>query len=693
MYRLHGSILVAILAAAIATHAQAPSPSGSLQVRRVVLYKNGVGYFEHMGRVVGNQDVNVSFTSAQLDDALKSLTALDLGDGQVTKVSYNSSAPLEQRLAGIGLQLGDVGNVSGFFTALRGARLEVRTGAQATSGRLLTVEIRVLASRGDGRETVTMLSLIDERGAVRSVDLTVASTVRLLDTDLVDRVGQYLAVVAGEHNRDERRLTISTRGTGPRDVFVSYTSEVPVWKATYRLLMPDAARRTPLLQGWAIVDNTVGEDWTDVELSLVAGAPQSFVQRLSQPYYVRRPVVPMPSDLQVQPQMHAGGAVQNKDMAFGFAGPLEEAITVTGTSPMPASPPARGEISHAFGAELAADARELGDYFEYRIKERVTVRRNQSALVPILQSPVTADRVSLWNSGLGGNRPLRAVWMTNTSDLTLDGGTFTLMDGGAFAGEGLLDAIKPGERRLLSYARDLGVTVDAKTEPERRRMSRLRTEGGLFVEQRETCGRRTYVIRNDDGEARAVLVEHAVRPGWTLVAGGPAPAETTPAAHRFRTEVAPRTTATLIVNEVNVGESRYAVSQMTPQQLDYFVRDNGLDVQSAQALRDVLQKRTALAEFTREREAREKESARIREEQGRVRENIGALKSTAEERRLVQRYVSQLNAQEDRLETLSREVTDIQRQEREAQAALDATVKALALEFTASPGASCAAAR
>ena len=96
-------------------------------------------------------------------------------------------------------------------------------------------------------------------------------------------------------DQDVRTLTIATTGTGARDLFVSYVSEVPVWKATYRLVLPTAGEtRKPLLQGWAIVDNTVGQDWENVQLSLVSGAPQSFIQQISRPYYVQRPIVPLP---------------------------------------------------------------------------------------------------------------------------------------------------------------------------------------------------------------------------------------------------------------------------------------------------------------------------------------------------------------------------------------------------------------
>jgi len=97
---------------------------------------------------------------------------------------------------------------------------------------------------------------------------------------------------------------LTATGSGEREIFVSYISEVPVWKSTYRILMPDKPNDKPLLQGWAVVDNTIGEDWQDVELTLVAGAPQSFVQNISQPYYVRRPEVALPESAQLTPQTH-----------------------------------------------------------------------------------------------------------------------------------------------------------------------------------------------------------------------------------------------------------------------------------------------------------------------------------------------------------------------------------------------------
>jgi hypothetical protein len=270
----------------------------------VVLYKSGVGYFEHVGRVRGNQNVTIEFTSGQLDDVLKSLTVLDLDGGRVTNVGYNSEAGLERRLGALRLPVGQQTSRSDFLSALRGAKLEVRSATARWSGRLLSVEQTERTNNGT-TTTVDTISLVSESGDVSTIVLDPGVTVRILEADLNQEVSRYLALVGSIRDQDVRRLSIATAGTGDRDLFVSYVSEVPVWKATYRLMLPaEGDTRGPLLQGWAIVDNTVGQDWDNVQLSLVAGAPQAFIQQISRPYYVQRPVVGLPERALLAPQTH-----------------------------------------------------------------------------------------------------------------------------------------------------------------------------------------------------------------------------------------------------------------------------------------------------------------------------------------------------------------------------------------------------
>src|ERR1700682_4780969 len=146
------------------TAAPAADSSSRLPVKRVVLYKNGMGYFEHTARVHGNQDLAIDFTTGQLNDVLKSLTAVDLGDGRISGVRYNSIAPLDERLKALRLPFGEQLTRIDFLAALRGARVEVHSGSENTLGRLLSVEKeKKFNEKGDSYE-VTEFSIITDGG-------------------------------------------------------------------------------------------------------------------------------------------------------------------------------------------------------------------------------------------------------------------------------------------------------------------------------------------------------------------------------------------------------------------------------------------------------------------------------------------------------------------------------------------------
>lgn len=692
-----------------------------LPVTRVILYKNGVGYFEHSGQVRGSQDVHVDFTTAQLNDVLKSLTVLDLGKGRITGVSYNSAAPLERRLGSLRLPVGENPTTAQFLDALRGARVEIHNGSSTATGRLLSIEEREVIRDGpksdagdeekSGREIgLTQISLVSDSGEVRIFDLTPSTTVRVVEKDVNDEVGKYLGLVASTRDQDVRRMTISTAGDGERNLLVSYISEVPVWKSTYRIVIPNDGK--PLLQGWAIVDNTVGEDWDNVELSLVAGAPQSFVQELSQPYYTRRPVVALPENAMLTPQTHeatmesmaenappppaapsagvvggvpggvAGGVMGAPLKERAMASPSRITSTGMGRLGLPEAPPRPDATEIAENLEsgtTVGKTQELGDLFEYKLNDPVTIRKNQSALVPILQSRIDAEKVSVWNPS--ESSVLRALWLDNTSSLTLDGGSFNVLEGDAFAGEGLMDAIKPGEKRLLSYAADLGVLVDAKEKGENQHVTKVVIAHGTMTQttqERQEC---TYTIRNRDTEKRVLVVEHPARPGWKLT-DGETPAESSTSYHRFRIPLDPKKTTTLVVKEYRPVTNRYLITNLTDGELKIFLDQKMINPEVEKALRRIVAQKNDIAVIDAVITGRRSQVSSISEDQQRVRENMKALKGSTEEKALIERYVRELNEQEDRVQSLRREITEMQQKRDAAQSALNGMVEALQMDVT-----------
>src|SRR5438045_3084070 len=328
---------------------EATSSAAVLPVKRVVLYKNGVGYFEHTARVHGTQDLSIDFTSSQLNDVLKSLTAVDLGDWRISSVRYNSIAPLDERLKSLRLPFGEQVTRAGFLQAMRGARVEVHSGASSAVGRLLSVESSRRQDAKGNFVDVTDFSVMTDGGEMKNFELNPATSVRIAERDLNDEVGRYLSLIGSSRARAVRRMALTASGSGDRDVFVSYISEVPIWKSTYRIIFPDKPSEKPLLQGWAIVDNTVGEDWKDVQLSLIAGAPQSFIQQISQPFYVRRPVIDLPQSVTLTPQSHEGTVA---DLSTNGQ-TLSQYAQLQQPPPMSGSTALHGVVSDVSGAVIA----------------------------------------------------------------------------------------------------------------------------------------------------------------------------------------------------------------------------------------------------------------------------------------------------------------------------------------------------
>jgi hypothetical protein len=359
----------------------------------------------------------------------------------------------------------------------------------------------------------------------------------------------------------------------------------------------------------------------------------------------------------------------------GLVGRLAEA-------PPPPAAPSRDAIAERMAqVESAAQGRELGDLFEYLIGEPISIGRNQSALVPILRADVAVDRVSLWNSRSRDGRPLRSLWLTNSSSLTLDGGSFTVLDAGAFAGEGLVEPLKPAEKRLLSYAVDLGIQVEPRNGDERRTTTRLSITRGVLVQHTEHLTRRVYTIRNSDTTERRVVIEHPVRAGWKL-AGSVTPAETSTDAYRFPISVPAGKTETLTVTEQQPLDSTYRVADINDQQLELFVRESGNDPGLRTALAPVIAAKATLAAINTDLSARADEMHRIDGDQGRLRENMKALKGSAEEQQLVKRYATQLGQQEDRVAALRSESAALEQRRREAQAELARRIDAVSADIS-----------
>ena len=716
-------------APAAASSAAIPPLIKDLPVRKVVLYKNGVGYFEHSGSVSGNQRVAIDFTSPQLNDVLQSLTVLDEGGGRIAGVNYNSTTPLAEQLKTLSLGMGEDPTSTELFGALRGQRVEVIGGPGGTiTGRLMSIEARSeKTGSGDNGTTVDKfyLTLVATSGAVRVIELTPSLSVRPLDASLQGQLDRYLELLSTTHSTGLRHLTLDAVGQGQRQLRVSYISEIPVWKSTYRIVFPREAGSNAIIQGWAVVDNTVGADWDNVQLSLVAGAPQSFIQPLSQPLYTRRPEIPIATNVETTPQTHEAaegsrdldrielsaklsapptaqapqGGPQKADRFKGgvhgqnFAALGSVAVNANQVSNLEAISPgvasgAGDGIGAGFGymggvyrasdalAEGDVSTNAFDDFFQYSLTQPVTIHKNESAMVPILQENLPVEHVTLWSEREAS--PLRAVWLDNNSKLTLDSGSFSIFENGEFAGEGLLDPIHPGERRLLSYAADQAVRVKVTDRTGDQRLGHLSIHKGSIVETWMEVAGVTYGANNSGNEDRTVLIEHPRHrgtSGWQLD-GDLKAAEETPNLYRFRLQVPAHSTQKLEVRERGPEYTTVNLSQ-NPRQHD-FLLELIKRVPDAQAqIQPVIDAEAALTTLDEKIAELKKAEETAAADETRDRENLTALKGNDAARR----FVDELNRAEDQLQATRKQISDLEQQKTSATQKLYDTINALSFDW------------
>ncbi len=660
----------------------------SVPIRKIVLYRSGVGYFERMGTVDGMAEVQLRFNAEQINDILKSMVLLDLDGGRIDTVSYASKEPLTKRLASFGVNISNNPSVPDLLGQLRGAPLKVVVSGEQISGTVLGVEDRTLPPRENQQPVkVAHLNMVTATG-LRSIAITDVSSFEILDKELAGELNKALATLA--EYRADRTKTVDLRfaGQGSRRVVVGYVHEMPVWKTSYRLIIPEAqpsakageggaaSKGEVMLQGWAIVENTTDQDWDKVTMALVSGRPVSFQMDLYEPLYTFRPTLPVPTIPGVMPRSYAGGMDRQEKSDAGPRGGGDTAGRALArrsgapgappAAPRPAAEPAMAAMAEAAGnyayagieggdladyaAQSQARAGEVGEVFQYTLNTPVSIERQRSAMIPILTSNIPGRRVSIFNLADGSEHPMRGVELVNDSNLQILPGPISVFDGAAYAGDAQIGHVGQGDKRLLAYSVDLDVDTQTKQE-DSNNIVKLRIVNGLIEQTVKSQTSLTYTFKNkDEKRPRTLFVEHPkAGGGWSLV--NPAkPENETQTHYRFVVEIEAGKHAELpVVSERTIRQS-IGVLDMNIAALVAFNRDGKLSDKALEAVRKAASMQAAINDTERQINQFNEQTAAISTEQNRIRENMGKVERTSE---LYKRYVTKLNDQETELENIN----------------------------------------
>jgi hypothetical protein len=323
---------------------------------------------------------------------------------------------------------------------------------------------------------------------------------------------------------------------------------------------------------------------------------------------------------------------------------------------------------------------EIGDLFEYRIDRPVSVLRDRSALIPIVQTKMDGERVAVYNEDVRRDRPYSGVLLKNMTALTLENGSLTVIDGNAYAGEALMERLKPKEQRLISFALDLGTHVRVRPLQNREAVKLVKIINGVFQIHYFTSNEKLYQITNQTERPKVLYIEYPIREGWQLSENTPKPEYSTQRYHRFRIELKPFEEKAMTIAERQPLMETYSLTSLTRPQLELFLSRRYIDAATKAKLEKLIDLRAQIAQIDAKLEGFENEEESISTDQKRLRENIEALSKTPEAKQLITRYIQKADEQESRLEQINKDRKSLQQERERIENELAIEIRSFELE-------------
>jgi hypothetical protein len=644
----------------------------------VVLFNSGVGYFQRQGEVEGDTRIDLSFPVHDVNDLLKSLVVQDLGGGQISAVALDSPAPVERTLRSFAIDLSGNPSLAQILDQARGEKVEVvlqqtvTTQPGTLTGSIIGIERQKQAAGKEGAIEVEQVNLWCAEG-MRAVKLGDVQRIRFLNPVMESEFRKALEVVTLSHDTQKKAVGLSFTGQGKRQVRVGYVVENPIWKTSYRLVL-DAKKGKPFLQGWAVVENATDEDWNEVHMALVSGRPISFRMDLYDPLFVPRPTVEPEVFASLRPPTY-NGELQLKerrrlDELDAKAEDLAErkpqsrteslsdlSLAAKGTSRIRGAEAknALGDLDLRRGVASAAQGTDLGDYFEYAIDHPVSLGRQKSAMLPLVNREVEARRVSIYNEAVHAKYPLLGLRLKNDTGLHLTQGPITVFEGSNYAGDTRILDLQPGEERLVSYAIDLGIEVQAVPAADNGRLTVVKLQKGILYTTTKQHESKTYTLTNRSGQDRTVLIEQPFRPDFKLTSTEK-PVETARDVYRFEVKLPKGGSAKRTIPEERLLKQEMALTSTNDIRIRLLISDTAASPKLKEALRTVLEKKGKLTRTQQELANQQRELNAIKTEQPRLRANLEKIPLTDP---LAKRILEKLNKQETEIETYESQIKQL----------------------------------
>ncbi len=649
--------------------------AADLVLKRAVLGTGGVGYFEYEATVTGKDKLTLRAKLDQVDDILKSMIILD--PAGTASATLQGKAGADEAFNSLPFSRADLDSMASLIAALKGAEIKI-SGPRAIAGRIVSVQPETTTNKDGNVITRTRVSVF-AGATLDQFILEDAQGLEFADARLGEQVASALTALRAAQDRSGRDITVQLAEGGQRTVRIGYVAEAPVWKAAYRLTLPKTGQDKAQLEGWVVLENMTGNPWKDVAVTLSSASPVTFRQSLYDPYYVSRATIAPPVSQTAMPRGDQGQiAVGGADYAMAPAAPAPAqrrmAKMERGGGVMAFAEEAMADDAAGSAAPPPSTSEENTAGASFTLSLPVSVASGDSLTIPFLDQQVPAEAVA-WYQG-GGRNPWQAMTLKNDGATSLPAGSATIYEttvaGPLFSGEAQFPLLPAGDSRLIGFGAEQKVLVDRESRSASAITKVKAVDGMLQIESklRETT---IFRVKNVAAEARKMVVEQPRGQDWKLVQPKAEDATISGQAWRLRFDVEPGKTKEFpvilerpIVDMISIADVSYdRIQALMAGEIDAESKAKLAEIAAAAKTSD-----QASAELARLQEQRETITA----DQGRIRENIGAVPADSDLARL---YAQKMLEQERAVEQLDKDIEAARKKYEQARAVLGERIKTL----------------
>ncbi len=546
-YRLLQLLSCLLVLALIGGCATTQSTSAPFAVTQVTLYDCGLAQMEREVEVKGETELSIPLPLAHLDDLLATLVVAARGDVTVTGVRYPSVFTLGQARAASSfansagdtetLEEKDASQLCRYVLAMVGTEVTVtRQGGGPLTGTVIDCALGAGKSGADDTSLpgAEHLLLVSAGGAMAWIPLDAIARVEPLSVREGEAIHTYARHLGRAPGLSETTVRIQTARDSDGRLAAGYIQQAPVWRMNYKLRVQEDQ---VYLEAWGLVHNDTDEAWQRINLSLVAGLPESYVLSVASPRYAQREGLYADGGTDMFPQLGAatpdsllyeesvvryayGGAGflgASGSVGYGYGGgaaSLKESSRVSaGRMQMGSAAGASLLVKVADSAvEETAEPAVEQEISTYQALEPVTIPARASSMVPLLKRKLPGESFTL----VGEGEPKTCVRLRNASGLVLQYGVASFYINGRFRGQSELIRTEPGDIRVLCFGHDADVESRQVTQASTQLKAVEFRHGVLLRHSLDTLST-AHTLANRSGQPRQMALRVTPRHNGRIV--------------------------------------------------------------------------------------------------------------------------------------------------------------------------------